>query len=112
MSLSPDAVLHRLEELLAWCDTLFAAAQTRWGEAMVCGKGCCSCCLLESVSPLEAALLRRYITDHPLHGSAGTVGLCPLLTVEGRCRVYPVRPLICRTHGLLIHSGGDDLFHA
>jgi Fe-S-cluster containining protein len=26
---------------------------------------------------------------------------CPLLTEDGRCRVHPVRPLVCRTFGVL-----------
>src|SRR5439155_26416995 len=35
----------------------------------------------------------------------GARGLCPALDDGGRCSIYPVRPLVCRSHGLPIRLG-------
>jgi len=35
---------------------------------------------------------------------------CPVLDpASGRCELYPARPLSCRTYGLPVHLGGQDL---
>lgn len=36
--------------------------------------------------------------------------LCDRLAADGSCRIYPVRPLICRTHGFL-HLSEEGLDH-
>src|SRR5262249_50080981 len=34
--------------------------------------------------------------------------VCPALEPDGRCAIYPVRPVICRTHGLPIRFPRED----
>ncbi|GAB4261317.1 YkgJ family cysteine cluster protein [Deferrisoma sp.] len=90
------------------------------GEAVRCRPGCDGCCRqvlrlrpveaghlvegLSSLGPQEVALLRRAL-DAPLTG-------CPLLH-SGVCLLYEYRPLLCRTHGLLLlrREGGTAVLH-
>lgn len=62
------------------------------------GKGCNGCCIDKvEASPAEARVIaRRLIPIHKARVMAQTDGSCPLL-VDGRCVVYSVRPLVCRT---------------
>jgi len=76
-----------------------------------CRKGCSACCTDISVLAVEAYAILRGIEaslspygeefaeeetprEHPHSGA------CVFLDSEGACRIYPHRPLICRTHGL------------
>lgn len=76
------------------------------GPRLHCKPGCCRCCTISSVLPLEAALLRQAVggldgwVKKVMQGQGGDSS-CPLL-VDSLCAVYPSRPLICRTHGLPI----------
>lgn len=83
-------------------------------EDLRCGPGCAACCQVQlSVSPVEAAAIRRHLRGLPEAeraaiaasavarspaGSAG--GPCVMLRDEGTCAIYAARPLVCRTQGL------------
>ena len=81
---------------------------------IACKAGCHHCCRrIPSILPVEWAWMRqaesRAAKDRPLR--AGLVSdlhpgepLCDHLDEQGLCRIYAVRPLICRTHGMLILS--------
>jgi len=101
------AVLRRYEELARWCSREFDRRRDRFSSCMACGSGCSDCCELESVLPLEARAIERYCTIHHVSFTVASHG-CVFLDKESRtCAVYPVRPLICRTHGLpLRHDDG------
>jgi len=82
------------------------------GDSITCREGCTACCVNLTVFPVEFhAVLREMERDGvspseiPFDGTAA----CGFLH-EGLCRIYPYRPIICRTHGLPIlfldDSGG------
>jgi len=96
-------ILARYRELCDHCAALTRRVEARFGPAWQCRAGCGTCCRLETVCGLEAAIL--------LAGGAGKLGLsekegeeCCLLR-DDLCRFYAQRPLICRTHGLPLVSG-------
>ena len=71
-----------------------------WSDAFACAEGCSDCCQRDlSVFAVEAANIRAWLEQHgPVPAGAGSG--CALLDERGACRIYPVRPVICRTHGL------------
>jgi uncharacterized protein len=88
-----------------------------------CSKGCNHCCYMAvAVSAFEADMIGRYLGRDkqeaaavPLdkyavpgareHGFEAYTGVkCSLLGEDGKCTVYPVRPIACRTH----HNLGHD----
>jgi len=96
--------------LVSKVDAKFAEIERRHPASIRCGEGCHTCCLpgltvfgVERralarwirITPGKAAAIRRNATEAP-HGG----GRCALLDAAGRCLVYPVRPLVCRSHGV------------
>jgi Fe-S-cluster containining protein len=79
---------------------------------LACSKGCNHCCYMAvAVSDYEADMIGRYLGRDKV--AAGmtvdkfaeaqtieryTAVKCSLLGADGRCSVYPVRPMACRTH--------------
>lgn len=117
------AELHATYETLrTWCDNYFAAAYKTLKRHMKCGRGCGTCCALNSASPLEAQYLREFLSEHPeiveslLACPPGTRAgapaldreMCPFL-LHRECSVYPARPVICRTHGLAVRHRGTGI---
>ena len=68
--------------------------------AMQCDKGCTDCCTIVPASDREIAAIRDYATARGiLPQQRGPLSIrCPFFQ-EGRCAVYPVRPMICRLFG-------------
>jgi uncharacterized protein len=97
-------ITNRYNTLRDYCDTFWKQVSGKFPTAFACGSGCSTCCELQSINFLEAFIIADRLngdtrsTGNPVHG-----GACPFLT-DGRCRIYPARPLICRTHGLLLKS--------
>jgi Fe-S-cluster containining protein len=105
---TPQDILDRYSRLTDYCDSFWKRVVDRFPDQFACAPGCGTCCTLTSVNKLEAAI----ITDHcdrdtgarqkpPPHPTGEE--WCPFLT-DDRCRIYAARPLICRTHGLLLRS--------
>lgn len=76
-----------------------------------CHKGCSKCCEVErTVFSLEALVIKQYLQELTQKErqelkAALTKGPhnqhhCAFLK-DGACLIYPVRPLICRSHGLV-----------
>ena len=108
-------LFERYATLTAYCDQAFAAAFDRYHAQMQCAKGCASCCRLETVAPLEALIITAYLKDVPLrHAPARDESFpsCALLTDDGMCAIYPARPLICRTHGMVIQYPDQEEWDA
>ncbi len=76
-----------------------------------CVEGCSECCGPILLSPKELAVIRGYMENHgrmapnlipglnlPVDWEAGRSLNCAFLQ-EGRCSIYPARPLICRGMG-------------
>lgn len=87
-------------------------------EETVCKQGCSHCCYMPvSIGDFEAAMIGRHIGRDPAR--RGTIeqflatadsnienltGVpCTFLAADGKCGIYPVRPIACRTH----HSISD-----
>lgn len=97
-------LFDRYATLAAYCDQAFAAAADRYAAQMQCAKGCAACCRLETVVPLEAALIAAYLAVVPLDVDRADDDAdaleCAFLKADAACAIYPARPLICRTHGM------------
>ena len=88
---------------------------SRYGDQIVCSKGCRgNCCRIHlSISAVESFHISRALRARPEHFSSwilkkavrsSTTGPCPLLD-QGECSMYSDRLLLCRTHGLpMVHS--------
>jgi Fe-S-cluster containining protein len=84
-----------------------------------CSRGCSECCHMSTkLSGHEAAKIGRFLGREPRRLGRGRKALpgladelrvrytgvpCPFLAA-GRCAIYPVRPIACRTH----HTMMDD----
>ena len=98
----------RYQELLAKVDAKSEEFQQIYAEQLHCRKGCSSCCLPGlSVFSVERQAIKSWLESKPAlleqlqHESlADQGGSCAFLDKEGSCRIYPVRPIICRTQGL------------
>lgn len=102
-----ETLLSDYRRLLAKIDAHAAAVTATCGDQLRCGPGCDSCCRHLTVAAVEALALAAAVAELPsaqaeeLRQAAATADAqaCPLLA-DGLCRLYAVRPLICRTHGL------------
>jgi Fe-S-cluster containining protein len=103
-----STLITQYKTLGQYCDNAFAATFHAYRAHMHCVKGCASCCLLETVVPLEAYVIDLYLqslgssvatfsTKHPEYRGEKCVFLD-----SNACTIYPVRPIICRTHGMPI----------
>ncbi len=66
--------------------------------SMRCDTGCGECCGIVPVTVTEFNAIERYVKEKGIIPIETKDGTCPLYQ-EGRCSVYPVRPLICRIFG-------------
>jgi len=74
------------------------------GEALACRPGCTGCCVNLTVFPVEFFAILQAMTRAAAVLDAGAFdpsAACGFLR-DGLCRIYPFRPIICRTHGLPI----------
>ena len=70
------------------------------GTQIICRKGCQDCCRNLTVWPVEFyAIVEELKTAGHRRLEFDSEAPCGFLK-EGLCQIYPVRPLICRTHGL------------
>lgn len=78
------------------------------GLELHCRKGCHACCHDDlSVTPVEAELIRSHFED-ALSTTPHPKGKCAFLDEQGLCRIYPVRPYICRSQGLPLRWIQED----
>ena len=107
---------------------LHAKLEAHWsrvtdGVSIECSARCVSCCHTRlSVCRVEADYIRAGIAAGVLSSVEGIpdsatgprwvlgnpeVAACAFLSPEGVCRIYPFRPLICRSHGIPVSVDGD-----
>ena len=111
----PPAVTARtrLQELYAKVDAFFVRAAERFQGpgGITCHAGCDDCCRRRfTVTAIEAEVIAEGLTTLPLaarealaaRAAEGDAAPCPALEQDGRCAIYPFRPVLCRTHGLPI----------
>ncbi len=108
--MSMDTMFDNYKIFLDKIDRFWAESAAALGEDLVCRKGCGSCCRHLNLFPVEAVHIRLAMEElepeivamirqraENLYNDPD--GECPLL-YENTCLLYPVRPVICRTHGL------------
>ncbi len=100
--------IERLAALAEEVDAEFAAIHERQAFRMQCRAGCSACCRARlSITRVEEAFLRRGLATFSDERRAELSArvreenreMCPALDGDGRCGIYPFRPLICRTYG-------------
>lgn len=116
------------EKLLEAVEARCALQERELGGQIACRAGCHHCCRrIPSILPVEWAWIRACMPNRSVRPEEGSAGvrlegravsggshlrselhpgepLCGLLDAGGLCSIYAARPLICRTHGLLILS--------
>jgi Fe-S-cluster containining protein len=102
----------RLREHLRLIDDGVAPVAERHAADMQCAPGCSDCCHQTfRVSGIEGELLRAGLAELPPHERDDIVARaedyapdtrtpCPVLSTDGRCRIYAHRPRICRKYGI------------
>ncbi len=122
-ALVPDAPwdFSGFEKLLAAVDDKCGRQERALAAQIACKPGCHHCCRrIPSILPIEWAWIKAAALDTGLHRTLEEGGLrsdlhpdellCGHLDECGLCSIYAARPLICRTHGMLILSE-DGLDH-
>jgi hypothetical protein len=106
----PNPMSGPYRELVAKVDAFGSKVHAERSSDMRCAPGCAACCdVALTVCPTEAAPIRRAVATLSADARArlaaradaleGQDGPCVMLE-DGRCVVYDVRPLVCRTQGL------------
>lgn len=107
--------LRNYQSLVEKVDALCFGIKERFGAHLACRRGCDACCRHLSLFWVEAVALARALDDLDQEAAtrirararqARPEGPCPLLA-GGSCLLYPARPIICRTHGLALLTGGE-----
>jgi len=124
-----NGVTDNYRKLCAYCDALWNRVREAYPNEIACRKGCGICCELQSVNQIEAYAIRSYIVNNKnlsddacvdddvidddivddivdandMSVDTDNTGSCPFLRRRS-CSIYPARPIICRTHGLVLRS--------
>ena len=107
---------ERYRELCAKVDGFFDRVKARHGDDMQCVAGCHGCCQGGlTVTTVEAEEIRGALValSTEARGRAAARAAaedrtrCAALEQDGRCAIYPARPLVCRSHGLPIRMASE-----
>lgn len=96
-------IINQYKKLRSYCDGFWKQTKDKYPAEIACSPGCSICCELQSVNFLEAFVIAEHRGRGGSSAPPPSGTSCPFLS-DNRCRIYPVRPLICRTHGLLLRS--------
>lgn len=99
--------MSRYRELTAKIDAFFARVEARHGDDMRCNSGCSHCCHTRlSITAVEAQAIADELATWPADQRAAlranalaSTDRCAALDANGRCMMYSVRPVVCRSHG-------------
>lgn len=96
-----DEALSELVAFYAEVDRRVAALTRLHGSRLRCRLGCADCCVDDiTVFEVEAAHIRRETPSALAAERPHPPGACAFLDAAGGCRIYAVRPYVCRTQGL------------
>ena len=99
--------MSRYPELAAKVDAFFARVEARHGSDLQCATGCSDCCHTRlTITGVEARAIGDELASWPAPrraalaaNAAQSTDRCAALDPGGRCLIYAVRPLVCRSHG-------------
>ncbi len=112
MSHLPD-----LEKVFAKVDAFFERVEARYTSDLACKAGCHDCCAPDlTVTPAEAEAIEAFLEALEPDARASVAdrattsdgSRCAALDGAGRCSIYPVRPLVCRSHGVVLRVPPKD----
>ncbi|HEX8254998.1 MAG TPA: YkgJ family cysteine cluster protein [Thermoanaerobaculia bacterium] len=90
-------------------DARAAALAAEHEGKLECRRGCFGCCVDDiTVFEVEAERIRSAAGAFLATASPHPPGLCAFLGNEGECRIYEVRPYVCRTQGLPLRWIDDE----
>jgi len=102
-----QTIVDNYYKLCGFCDQLWSRVREAYPKEIACKKGCGICCELKSVNQLEAHIIKLYLEENnppsPENATPEANKKCPFLC-DDACLIYKARPLICRTHGLVLRS--------
>jgi len=127
-------IVDNYRKLCVYCDSIWNSVIEAYPDEIACREGCGICCELRTVNQIEAYVIRSYIDNNKNFGDdkcdddmnvdndgiivdTGDTNVnngdefidndnadaCPFLRRQS-CTIYPARPIICRTHGLILRS--------
>jgi len=102
---SADAAHAGLDAVRARVDAFVAQAERAQAPHLKCRAACAMCCKVDRAAfAVEVDAIRRWLAERPAVRSAALArprqpDRCVFLNDDDLCDVYPVRPMICRTHG-------------
>ncbi|WP_300457588.1 YkgJ family cysteine cluster protein [Desulfobacula sp.] len=102
-------LLENYTALLKRVDGHIQHIEKKYAAAIVCKKGCDTCCKFLTIFPVEAFAISAAFIKLPKKIQAKVIqrlknqdDACPLL-IDKACVLYSARPIICRTHGYPIY---------
>ncbi len=96
-----EAALARLTQLHQRIDERVADLKELHGKRLHCARECAACCTDGlTVFEVEAEQIIRRFPALLANEAPHPEGACAFLDEQGACRVYSVRPYVCRTQGL------------
>jgi Fe-S-cluster containining protein len=100
-------IITQYDKHCTWCDSFWQKVRKEYPASITCHAGCSICCELQSVNLLETFLIYQHLYNSSSSVSPNIIinsgTNCPFL-YENKCQIYAHRPLICRTHGLVLKS--------
>lgn len=99
---------QQYQQLCQKVDERFNQLHKKFSAEMHCRRGCHQCCLPNlTISELERQQIQSFIQEHQLHDKLEKLqqddphegSRCAFLDAQGDCSIFPVRPIICRSHG-------------
>lgn len=100
---SIENVVEKYNELGMYCENFWQRVLKKFAKDIACHAGCGICCELQSVNLLEAYSITRSLPLDYTPPESVQNSKCVFLSNDV-CTIYTSRPLICRTHGLIIKS--------
>ena len=133
-----DSILPQLLEVMEWGQEIVTGLEdSGLTPSVSCRKGCSYCCHSKiSIIPVEALLIRSFVKkefsldeqkslnqriasrqktagDTTQIGQQALTGRPPCIFLDGdACRIYPVRPFICRAWNSLDAAGCESAFYS
>jgi uncharacterized protein len=90
-----------LNDLHQEIDTRAAELAETHRDRLVCRQGCFGCCVDDiTVFEVEGEKIRNGAAELLATAEPHPPGRCAFLGAEGECRIYDLRPYVCRTQGL------------